>query len=497
MEQAYDSMGWRTLKQVECGFRQGCPLSSYLFIMCSELLTEAFKRNGSKIGVKVAPKADIVSHLQYADNIINFSDATRKNARKIKKILKNYSSWTGQKISNTKSSMIFGKAVQRGMSKVLSKFMGFKVVDEMNYLGIKMTFRRLKASDYQDVLEKAYDKLNGWGNLALTLAGKLQLIKTSLLSIPVFISTHSLVPMGVLRDLEKLCRNFLWTKQDKSSGIHYVEWKQLCRQIKFGGQGAVSAPDRVGSWRAKFAWNLFSIPDSLLNRILIAKYGKNFCFSEIKLGSSPTWKIINNGGKFLQQIVKWKVSDGESINTTKDIWILDKSINKWPTFVSNIHDEQSCLKHYIHNGSWNFNNLNQSFGKELVDQISSVPINVGIQGDDLENLFKYSGTITRNGKYAPIDIRSWDQMPKSLKKNMLEVVQEKFEITRGSDVWVLQSIGKKWRNSKADVKSRYYDPNMPTELQLCNVPKRILKDQWKNLISYRNSEESMIYYHNL
>ncbi|PKU64913.1 hypothetical protein MA16_Dca018428 [Dendrobium catenatum] len=110
---------------------------------------------------------------------------------------------------------------------------------------------------------------------------------------------------------------------------------------------------------------------------------------------------------------------------------------------------------------------------------------------------EFLGTIPRNGKYAPIDIRSWDQMPKSFKKINNLFFQEIFEITRGSDVCVLQSIGKKWRNWKADVKSRYYDPNMTTELQLCNVPKSILKDQWKNLLSYWNSEESKVYYHNL
>ncbi|XP_020701549.1 uncharacterized protein LOC110113341 [Dendrobium catenatum] len=197
--------------------------------------------------------------------------------------------------------------------------------------------------------------------------------------------------MGVLRDLDKLCINFLWNKADKSSGIHYVEWKILYKQIMFGGQGVVSAVDKVGSWREKFPWSLISNPGSLLNRILIAKYGRNFCFSESKLGCSPTWKILNNGGKFLQQIVKWKVSDGKSINTTKDIWILDKSIDRWPTYVSNLLDEQCCLRYFLHNGSWNIQMLNQSFGKELVDLISTVPINVGSPGDELEILYKYSG----------------------------------------------------------------------------------------------------------
>ncbi|XP_028556854.1 uncharacterized protein LOC114581242 [Dendrobium catenatum] len=197
MEHTYDSMGWNTLKNVldlfgfpsffvnlliqcvvdtkysinvngrntnwiraECGFRQQCPLSPYLFIMCSQLLTKVFNRDGAKIGVKVASNAENFSHLQYADDTIIFVEVNRRNAIKIKKILKKYSGWTGQK----------------------------------------------------DVLEKAFDKLNVWGNHSLTLAGKLQLIKSALLSILIFISTHSLVRMGVLRELDKLGRNFLWSK---------------------------------------------------------------------------------------------------------------------------------------------------------------------------------------------------------------------------------------------------------------------------------------------
>ncbi|KAL0920042.1 hypothetical protein M5K25_009148 [Dendrobium thyrsiflorum] len=71
-------------------------------------------------------------------------------------------------------------------------------------------------------------------------------------------------------------------------------------------------------------------------------------------------------------------------------------------------------------------------------------------GQNKSLFVEFLGTIAWNGKHAPIDIKSWDKMPKSLKENMLELVQEKFEIPRGSDIWVLQSIGKKWRNWKAD-----------------------------------------------
>ncbi|XP_020697058.1 uncharacterized protein LOC110110090 [Dendrobium catenatum] len=132
MEQAYDSTGWETLRKMleiygfprtfsnlllqcvvntkysiiingyntkwiraECGFRLGCPLSPYLFSMCSQLLTEAFNKKGAKIGIKVVLSADRVSHLQYADAVIIFSEASQRSANKIKKIFEKYSYWTG------------------------------------------------------------------------------------------------------------------------------------------------------------------------------------------------------------------------------------------------------------------------------------------------------------------------------------------------------------------------------------------------------------------
>jgi len=144
MEQAYDKMSWRTLELVlrnmgfpprfsswvlscvlnprfsilingqlsegivaDCGFRQGCPLSPYLFILCSELLSAHFHQNFKELGVPISRGGPLVSHLLYADDIFIFAGTSIPNVKKVTSILEDYCSWTGQKVNRSKSAILF------------------------------------------------------------------------------------------------------------------------------------------------------------------------------------------------------------------------------------------------------------------------------------------------------------------------------------------------------------------------------------------------------
>ncbi|PKU83794.1 putative mitochondrial protein [Dendrobium catenatum] len=162
------------------GFRQGCPLSPYLFILCSQLFTNAFLYKGKDLGLKVAPMAPRISHLLFADDILIFSIAKRENLMKIRNISFDYCKWTGQQINFSKS------------------------VKELNYLGIKIALRRLAAADYSKILEKAASKLDNWGKNFISFAGRVVLIKTVVQALHVFHFSLSLVPMSILRKLDRM-----------------------------------------------------------------------------------------------------------------------------------------------------------------------------------------------------------------------------------------------------------------------------------------------------
>ncbi|PKU79424.1 hypothetical protein MA16_Dca000769 [Dendrobium catenatum] len=188
---------WLTYK----ASHSGCPLSPFLFIMCSQLLTEEFGNVGKKIGIKVNPNGPIISHLMYDDDIMIFSRANKKCIKKVNKILKNYCSWTGHKINLNKSVILFSKTVKKRVRRALLKVINMNMVKEMEYLEVKIALRRLVKTDFSKIIVKIAAKMNIWGTKFISLAGKVSLIKASVLSLPTYLSSHSLIPLGTLYEV--------------------------------------------------------------------------------------------------------------------------------------------------------------------------------------------------------------------------------------------------------------------------------------------------------
>nr|CAA40554.1 TNP1 [Antirrhinum majus] len=105
-------------------------------------------------------------------------------------------------------------------------------------------------------------------------------------------------------------------------------------------------------------------------------------------------------------------------------------------------------------------------------------------------LAHFLGTIARNGRYCPLNYKDWRLMPNVYKEEMMTVVKARFEIHQG-EAYVLESINKKWRSWKSYLKSSKFDPSIPLEQQLLEIPARVNKDQYKTLLEDWLTDETM------
>ncbi|PKU85468.1 Putative ribonuclease H protein [Dendrobium catenatum] len=232
----------------------------------------------------------------------------------------------------------------------------------------------MKNADFQFILDKTMSMIGVWGGKLISMAGRINLVKSILLSIPTFHSTLSLVPKQVLNEVEKLSRSFIWNKSDGNAGLHYVNWEVMCKPKKFGGLGINPCSKKYGHLRAKLAWMYGQQKDSLMHKILFPKYGPINGGEAARRRGSVTWKILCNGEKYLKPIVRWSVGNGRSIQAYKDIWLLDKSFERCHTFVNSMEDFNQAVDKFIINGEWDVMELQKHFGMELVQMIKTIKI---------------------------------------------------------------------------------------------------------------------------
>ncbi|XP_020700937.1 uncharacterized protein LOC110112892 [Dendrobium catenatum] len=260
MEQAYDKMSWRTseiilgrlgipprfgawvlscvmgprffiltngkfsnLINAECGFRQGCPLPPYLFILCSELLSVHFKQNFREMGVPISLGGPPISHLLYADDILFFAGA-----------------------SSTKSTILFSKRTPSTTKDRLTKLMGCYRVDEFEYMGIMFAMRWLTRLYFAPLVQRARAHSLSWAFRHLSMAGRVTLINSVLLPSSVFLMTHTIIPKAVLHEIEKICCSFLWDKDSEHRAcIMFLGMRWHVQHVK-AVLGSMPALNRLG-----------------------------------------------------------------------------------------------------------------------------------------------------------------------------------------------------------------------------------------------------------
>lgn len=166
------------------GFRQGDPISPYLFLLCIEGLVAIIQDAESSAlihGLRIARAAPSVTHLFFVDDALLFARATEPELRNIMEILKLYEEAYGQKINIKKCSLKFSRNVTMEDQLRLCTSLGMRLAgDEERYLGLPTIIGRSKREVFTTLEVKIQAKVGNWKMWFLSKSGREVFIKSVL-----------------------------------------------------------------------------------------------------------------------------------------------------------------------------------------------------------------------------------------------------------------------------------------------------------------------------
>lgn len=158
-------------------------------------------------------------------------------------------------------------------------------------------------------------KLGGWKERTLSQAGKEVLIKVIAQAIPTYTMSCFAFPIGLCTEIKQLLCKFWWGSGESTSKIHWMKWKCMCLPKNKGGLGFRDMENFNLALLARQGWQIIQDPDSLISRLLKARYFPRSDFLNASVGFNPSysWRSILKGREVLAKGLLWSIGNGSEV----------------------------------------------------------------------------------------------------------------------------------------------------------------------------------------
>jgi hypothetical protein len=182
----------------------------------------------------------VPSHCFYADDLMIFCKGKISNLEALKNLFIRYANCSGQVI-NAHKSFFFAGGVNPNRLAHITNTLGFNVGNlPFTYLGAPIFKGKPKVIHFQPIADKVKNKLATWKVALLSIAGRVQMVKSVIQSMLLHTMTIYSWPVSLIKDIERCIRNFIWSGDSSKRKMVIVAWKKVCSEFEEGCLGVKS-----------------------------------------------------------------------------------------------------------------------------------------------------------------------------------------------------------------------------------------------------------------
>ncbi|GKA81906.1 sodium/hydrogen exchanger 6 [Tanacetum coccineum] len=189
------------------------------------------------------------------------------------------------------------------------------------------------AEDCKVLIEKLESHVNDWRNKFLSLAGRLQLMRSVLSSM--YWASVFILPARIISELEQLMRGFLWCQGEMKKGKAKVAWEAVCLPQREGGLGIRRIKDFDIALMATHIWSFWDVP----------------CLGDVSWG----WRKLLQIRPHVRPFIWHKINNGRSTSMWFDRWADPCPLRDMFTVRNIVRSDFSLsdtVSDLISNGSW-------------------------------------------------------------------------------------------------------------------------------------------------
>lgn len=132
-------------------------------------------------------------------------------------------------------------------------------------------------------------RISSWKNHFLSSAGKEILLKSVVMALPIYSMSYYKLSNALCKQIEKKMANSWWEKKENSKKVHWSKWERLTTSKVEGGLEFKDLRTMNEALLAKQILRLLYEPQSLMSRVIKARYFPNQHLFQVQQKEHDSW----------------------------------------------------------------------------------------------------------------------------------------------------------------------------------------------------------------